>query len=149
MIRRLNVMKSERTLTLLHSAIIYFLSVPGVSTGGKGEPVAMSALPLLHWLASFGLAVDQYGEIPAIVESHSTSQSRVGLLSCATSQHRCVQLRKIRTGKMIGLSTCFDISLTTSSVKAPPCVLVPMSTVGLTLFTTSSSPICPSFQSSS
>jgi hypothetical protein len=47
------------TLTLLHSATMYFLSDPGVSTGGKGDPVARRAFPLVHSLASAGLADQQ------------------------------------------------------------------------------------------
>lgn len=74
---------------------------------------------------------------------------RTAELGCSAAVRRIRLPIVLLTGKMIGRSTCFDISLMTSSEKAPACVLVPINTVGFTLFTTSSRPVSSPPQSSS
>jgi hypothetical protein len=44
---------------LLHSATIYGVEEPGISTGSKGDPVAMSAFPPVQFWAFSGLYVSE------------------------------------------------------------------------------------------
>lgn len=73
--------RSDKTrLTLLHSATTYWEEEPGRSTGSNGDPVAMRALPPVHFWALSGLTFSTVSEPHP--GAYVTSCRRVGLLSC-------------------------------------------------------------------
>jgi hypothetical protein len=97
------VAEGNKLLTLLHSATMYSLSEPGILTGGKGDPVEMSALPSDHLKRSFGLLISYCACIDNMQPTHSASHLLIGLLR----------------GKMIGRSVLFDMSQTYRSASSP------------------------------